>query len=138
MTASPVSDKLWGIFIKDRNSVDLEEGGQIKLQRLNVGLSRSKKRMHFFLSKPIEAFEGSIWEALQHYWQVKELASELPDAASTDSRSPMEQKVLQWIQETPFFKTHQKTIELHTQFPLGEYIKQLDRHYSHPAYVVEF
>lgn len=138
MVASAVSDKLWGIFIKDRNSVDLEEGGQIKLQRLNVGFSRAKERMDFYLSKPLEEFTGSIGEALQHYRKTFEEAKQLPDENSTDQRSPMEKKVLHWIQETAFFKANKDTVVLHTQFPLGEYIKQLDKRYKHPAFVVDF
>jgi hypothetical protein len=138
MVANPASDKLWGIFIKDRKSVDLEEGGQIKLQRLNVGFSRAKERMHFFLSKPIADFTGSIGEGLQHYHRTREEAKTLPDASSTDARSPMEKKVLNWLQDTAFFKNNRTAIELHTQFPLGEYIKQLDKRYTHPAYVVDF
>jgi very-short-patch-repair endonuclease len=50
----------------------------------------------------------------------------------------MEQKVLQWIQETNFFKANIKGIELQAQFPLGEYIQQLDKRYSHPSYVADF
>jgi hypothetical protein len=138
MVASPMSDKLWGVFIKDRNSVDLEEGGQIKLQRLNVGFSRAKERMHFFFSKPIEDFTGSIGEALQHYRRTLEDVKKLPDSSSTDPRSPMEKKVLHWIQETHFFKANLASIEIQPQFPAGEYIKQLDKRYSHPAYVVDF
>ncbi len=138
MVANPASDKLWAIFIKDRKSVDLEEGGQIKLQRLNVGFSRAKERMHFFLSKPIADFSGSIGEALQHYYRTREEAKKLPDASSTDARSPMEKKVLNWLQDTAFFKSNRAAIELHTQFPLGEYLKQLDKRYTHPAYVVDF
>lgn len=138
MVANPASDKLWGIFIKDRKSVDLEEGGQIKLQRLNVGFSRAKERMHFFLSKPIADFSGSIGEALRHYHRTREEAKQLPDASSTDARSPMEPKVLDWLQDTAFFKSNRAAIELHTQFPLGEYLKQLDKRYTHPAYVVDF
>ena len=138
MVASPVSDKLWGIFIKDRTSVDLEEGGQIKLQRLNVGFSRAKERMHFFFSKPIEDYTGSIGEAIQHYRRTLEEAKKLPDSSSTDPRSPMEKKVLHWIQDTHFFKANRASIEIQPQFPAGEYIKQLDKRYSHPAYVVDF
>jgi very-short-patch-repair endonuclease len=138
MVANRASDKLWGIFIKDLNSIDLEEGGAIKAQRLNVGLSRAKERIHFFLSKPIEEFTGSIGSALIHYQREIDQAKKLPDAGSTDARSPMESKVLQWVQESSFFKANKKTIELHTQFPLGEYIRQLDRRYKHPSYVVDF
>ena len=50
----------------------------------------------------------------------------------------MQGKVLQWLQETTFFKGNRKAIELYTQFPLGEYIKQLDRRYEHPLYVIDF
>jgi very-short-patch-repair endonuclease len=138
MVASPVSDKLWGIFIKDRKSVDLEEGGQIKLQRLNVGFSRAKERMHFFFSKPIEDYAGSIGEAIQHYSRTLEDARKLPDSSSTDQRSPMESKVLHWIQEAPWFKANRQSVEILPQFPLGDYIKQLDKRYTHPAYVVDF
>jgi hypothetical protein len=138
MVANPASDKLWGIFIKDAKSVDLEEGGQIKFQRLNVGFSRAKERMHFFLSKPIDAFTGSIGEALVHYQRALEEAKKLPNANDTDPNSPMEKKVLNWLQDTAFFKLNRSNIELHAQFPLGEYIKQLDKRYTHPSYVVDF
>jgi superfamily I DNA and/or RNA helicase/very-short-patch-repair endonuclease len=138
MVASDVSDKLWGVFIKDRNSCDQEESGQIKLQRLNVGFSRAKERMQFFISKPIEGFNGSIGEALLHYNNVLEDTKKIPEVSDTDPRSPMEKKVLSWLQETVFFKSNNSSIEVQTQFPLGEYLKQLDKHYSHPLYVVDF
>ena len=47
MVASEHSDKLWGVFIKDLSNVDIEEDGQIKAQRLNVGFSRGKECLHF-------------------------------------------------------------------------------------------
>lgn len=138
MVANPASDKLWGIFIKDLKSVDLEENGAIKAQRLNVGFSRAKERMHFFLSKPIEGFNGAIADALMHYQREIGHAKSVPDVRSTDARSPMEAKVLQWVQDTPFYSKNKESIELQTQFKLGECIKQLDRYYEHPAYVVDF
>jgi hypothetical protein len=138
MVASPVEDKLWGIFIKDLDSVDLEEGGKIKAQRLNVGFSRAKECMHFVLSKPIEKFEGSIGQALRHYECVLRDARQLPDAADVDSRSPMEAKVVEWIKNTAFFQNHSECIELKAQFPIGEYLNQLDPSYDHPAYCVDF
>ena len=138
MVANPVSDKLWGIFIKDRSSVDMEEGGQIKLQRLNVGFSRAKEEMHFFLSKPIEEFNGSIGEALRHFERTAQEASKLPSSSDTDPNSPMEKQLLHWLQETPFFKANRDRIELHAQFPLGAYLRQLDKRYTHPSFVVDF
>ncbi len=138
MVASPIEDKLWGVFIKDLDSVDLEEGGQIKAQRLNVGFSRAKECMHFVLSKPIDEFKGSIGQALRHYSVILRDARQLPDTTDVDSRSPMEAKVLEWIKNTAFFQNNSNGIELKAQFPIGDYLKQLDPHYDHPAYRVDF
>jgi len=138
MVASPVDDKLWGVFIKDLDSVDLEEGGQIKAQRLNVGFSRAKECMHFVISKPIEAFNGAIGQALRHYSRVLGDACQLPETTDVDVRSPMEAKVLEWIKDTAFFQTNSKGIELKAQFPIGDYLKQLDPYYDHPSYRVDF
>ncbi len=138
MVASPVEDQLRWIFIKDLNSVDLEADGMIRAQRLNVGLSRSKECLHFVCSKPLEHYGGSIGEALRYYKKVLDEAHKLPDPDSVDPKSPMEKKVLDWIQQTAFFKAHKEDIRLDTQFPLGEYLKQLDKFYNHPNYVVDF
>jgi len=138
MVASRVEDKLWGVFIKDLDSVDLEEGGQIKVQRLNVGFSRAKECMHFVLSKPIEEFKGAIGQTLRHYSGVLRNACQFPDAIDVDGRSPMEAKVLEWIKNTAFFQTNSNGIELKAQFPIGDYLKQLDPYYDHPAYRVDF
>ncbi len=138
MVASPVEDKLWGVFIKDLDSVDLEEGGQIKAQRLNVGFSRAKECMHFVLSKPLEEFKGSIGQALRHYSVILRDARDLPETADVDRRSPMEVKVLEWIKNTVFFQNNSNGIELKAQFPIGDYLKQLDPYYDHPAYRVDF
>ena len=138
MVASQVEDKLWGVFIKDLDSVDLEEGGQIKAQRLNVGFSRAKECMHFIISKPIETFKGAIGQALRHYSVVLRDACQLPDTTDVDGRSPMEAKVLEWIKNTAFFQNNSNGIELKAQFPIGDYLKQLDPFYDHPAYRVDF
>jgi ssDNA-binding Zn-finger/Zn-ribbon topoisomerase 1 len=138
MVASPLEDKLWGVFIKDLDSVNLEEGGQIKAQRLNVGFSRTKECMHFVLSKPLEEFKGAIGQALRHYSAILRDACQLPDTTDVDRRSPMEAKVLEWIKNTAFFQKNSDGIELKAQFPIGEYLKQLDPRYDHPAYRVDF
>lgn len=138
LVANPADDKLWGVFIKDLASVDLEEAGQIKAQRLNVGFSRAKECMHFVLSKPIEQFSGAIGEALRHYKATLERVGRMPDASDLDPNSPMEGKVLHWISQTRFFDEHKDSIELRAQFPIGDYLKQLDPLYSHPSYRVDF
>jgi len=138
MVASPVEDKLWGVFIKNLDSVDIEEGNQIKAQRLNVGFSRAKECMHFVLSKPIEEFKGAIGQALRHYLRVLRDACKFPEPTDVDRKSPMEAKVLEWIKDTAFFQKNSTTIELKAQFPIGDYLKQLDPYYDHPAYRVDF
>ena len=138
MVASPHSDKLWGVFIKDLSNVDVEEDGQIKAQRLNVGFSRAKECTHFVLSKPLADFNGSAGEALRHYQYMLEEARKEHSVSETDGNSKMEPEVLNWFYQTKFWKQHKDSIEFMPQFEIGKYLKQLDRTYTHPAYKVDF
>ncbi len=138
MVATPAEDKLRWIFAADISTVDLDDEGKIKAQRLNVGFSRSKEQIHIFHSKPIEEFTGEIGRALRHYKKVLSDTQDLPDASQVDPNSPMEKKALHWIMETDFFRKNQEAIKLSAQFPIGEYLKQLDPFYTHPKYVVDF
>ena len=92
MVATAENDRLWGVFIKDLETVDVEEDGKIKAQRLNVGFSRAKERMHFVVSKPLEEFTGSIGDALRHYWNELEESRKEPLPDSVDPNSPMEKE----------------------------------------------
>jgi len=138
MVASPHSDKLWGVFIKNLANVDIEEDGQIKAQRLNVGFSRAKECMHFVLSRPLEDYTGSIGEALRHYRFMLDEAKKEHSVAELDEKSKMEPEVLNWFYQTQFWKQHKERIEFIPQFEIGKYLKQLDRTYTHPAYKVDF
>lgn len=138
MVATKNVDRLWGVFIKDLSSVDVEEEGKIKAQRLNVGFSRAKECMHFVISKPVEEFNGSIGEALRHYAFTLSEAKTQKDVSTVDNNSPMEAKVLEWFYQTKFYNENKENIEFLPQFELGEYLKQLDSFYSHPKYVVDF
>lgn len=138
MVATHSSDKLNYVFIKDLSSIDIDEESKIKAQRLNVGFSRAKEAMIFFHSKPISDFSGGIGKALVHYQKTLKKSKTLPLAENTDKNSPMEKKVLEWIQETLFFKENNDSIELKAQFEIGEYLKQLEPTYSHPNYVCDF
>lgn len=138
MVAHPGSDKLNYIFIKDLKTVDVDEDNKIKAQRLNVGFSRSKEKMVFICSKPLEDYTGAIGEALRHYHFIAEKSKSLPTADDVDKNSPMEVKVLNWVQETNFFKVNMANVELKAQFPVGDYLKQLDPTYKHPKYVCDF
>ena len=139
MVANPSEDKLNYIFPRDltRRFYD-EEAGKIKVQRLNVGFSRARECMHFFLSKREEEFKGAIGGALLHFKEELEEGRRLPEAQDTDPASPMEPKVLEWIKSTNFFQENQSSIELKAQFRIGEYLKQLDRTYNHPQYRTDF
>ena len=138
MVATTIMDRLWGVFIKDLSKIDLEENGQIKAQRLNVGFSRAKEQIHFVYSKPIEKFNGAIGDALTHYKNTLNLAKKEPSLNQVDSNSPMEKKLLMWLMQTKFYKENKEAIEIKTQFPLGKYLQQLDMTYQHPNYVVDF
>src|SRR3989338_3519827 len=138
MVASKHSDRLWGFFIKDLSNVDIEEDGQIKAQRLNVGFSRAKECMHFVLSKPLDGFTGAIGDALRHYLYMLEEARKERAVSEVDSRSKKEHEVLNWFYQTNFWKDNKDRIEFIPQFEIGKYLKQLDRTYTHPAYKVDF
>lgn len=138
MVATEEDDKLWAIFIKDLSRVDLEENGQIRAQRLNVGFSRAKECIYLITSKPFENFSGSIRDALIHYKGVLDMAKKEPLPDKLDPKSPMEKKVLNWLTQTEFYKNNQQKIEIKPQFNLGKYLKQLDTYYDHPEYTVDF
>lgn len=142
MVATMDNDRLWGVFIKDLEAIEIEEDGKIKAQRLNVGFSRAKERMHFVVSKSLDAFRGSIGDALRHYWQELETARQEPMPDSVDPNSPMEREVLNWIVQTNFWQKHKGLgrVSLVPQFKIGEYLRQLDptRGYQHPKYKVDF
>ncbi len=138
MVATEESDKLWGVFIKDLANVDIEEDGQIKAQRLNVGFSRGKEQIHFVLSKPLDKFSGSIGEALRHYAFELEEAKREKSVAETDANSMMEPEVLNWFYQTDFWKSNKNQIAFVPQFEIGKYLKQLDPTYTHPFYKVDF
>jgi very-short-patch-repair endonuclease len=138
MVATNEADRLWGVFIKDLSGVDLEEEGKIKAQRLNVGFSRARECMHFVLSKQLETYSGAIADALRHYWTVLQEAKKEKPPDDVDQRSPMERAVLNWFYQTPFWEENKDNIDFTPGFKIGKYLRQLDKTYNHPAYVVDF
>ena len=138
MVANANNDRLWGVFIKNLASIDLEEDGQIKAQRLNVGFSRAKECVHFVISKPLDAFNGAVGEALRHFWGAHEDARKERTAADVDQKSAREAEVLNWFYQTEFWKAERERIEFISQFEIGKYLKQLDPCYTHPLYRVDF
>jgi len=137
MVATPVTDKLAYVFPKSLDEAD-EVDHPVRLQRLNVGFSRAKERIHFFISKPIDDFTGAIGKAMQHFKIVLEKAKAAPGPSATDPKSPMEPKVLAWLNQTQLLQRFGNYIEIDPQYPIGEYLRQLDPTYQHPNYKVDF
>jgi very-short-patch-repair endonuclease len=50
----------------------------------------------------------------------------------------MEAQVLHWLRNTAFYQTNSEQLEIVPQFPIGDYLKQLDPYYEHPRYRVDF
>jgi very-short-patch-repair endonuclease len=120
----------------------LEEADEVdhalRLQRLNVGFSRAKERIHFFHSMPLDRYRGAIAQAINHYINQREIAHKRPALGDTDPTSPMEAQVIHWLEQTRFVQMLGEFVEIDAQFELGAYLRQLDPSYRHPAYRVDF
>lgn len=137
MVATKSKDMLNYIFPVSLDAAKDQIEEQLKMQRLNVGFSRGKEAFLFVLSKPVSEFRGSIGLVLQHYKTILE-ERVVPDADDVDPSSPMERKVLDWILKSPFHQASEDIVEVVPQFPIGEYLRQLDPTYTHPAYRCDF
>lgn len=136
MVATAEHDRLNYVFPVEIVEAEENVEEKLKLQRLNVGFSRAEEMIWFVLSKPIADFKGSIAKVLNHYNGI--LHKKDVEPSRTDPTSPMEARVLDWIQKTAFFQKHQDAIEILPQFPIGDYLKQLDPTYQHPSWRVDF
>lgn len=136
MVANKKEDNLKYIFLKqlgDHSDDEIENS--VRAQRLNVGFSRCKESMHFVISKEVDEYNGSIGEALMHFKSI--LEEEDQEYQGVDKKSPMENKIKSYIEQTPTFKAN-KDITLKCQFPIGDYLKQIDKDYNRPKYIVDF
>jgi very-short-patch-repair endonuclease len=138
MVATRQQDALNFIFPKSLDLSEDEVDGNLKFQRLNVGLSRGKEKLVFVHSKPLDEYSNAIHRVLNHYQSVLTQAKKLPDAKDTDAKSPMEAKLLEWLKATSFVNQHTDNLEIIPQFELGSYLKALHPTYQHPAYKVDF
>src|SRR5690606_15112492 len=98
--------------------------------------SRAQESIWIVHSMPLDEFRGGIGHALRFYANALDRQEVRPE--QTDPRSPMEAKVLDWLQKTPFVQSHGDAIEILPQFPVGDYLRQLDPTYQHPAWRVDF
>jgi hypothetical protein len=136
MVATRDSDKLNYVFPVKLDDAQESVESKLKFQRLNVGFSRAQEAIWFVLSKPVAEYNGSIGQALRHYEiETKAVKS---SRNSVDPLSPMEKKVHDWIYATSFYQNYSDCIEVLPQFPLGNYLRQLDPFSMHPAWKVDF
>ena len=106
----------------------------IKLReaRLNVWFSRAKETIHFVMSTDVERIGWTIWITLRHYKSLVDMKineSELIE-------SPMEKKIVEWIEETDFYKDYSSDFIMLPQFEIWEYLKQINNA-SIPSYRVD-
>ncbi len=136
LVATDADDALNYVFpVKLEGAEEIVEE-KLKVQRLNVGFSRAQETIWFVHSKPIDAYGGTIGQVLNHY--RNQLLQSGRIIGETDPNSPMESKLLDWITKTGFYQLHSDRIEIFPQFPIGNYLRQLDPTYQHPAYKVDF
>jgi hypothetical protein len=137
LVASKHSDRLSWVFPPSLDQAYAYVEDKLRMQRLNVGFSRAQEKMCFVLSKSIEEYRGSIGRVLHHYNSILKTRS-IAHAADTDVNSPMERQLLEWLKASRLFQLHGDSIELVAQFPVGEYLRQLDPTYEHPAWKSDF
>ncbi len=123
------------IFPVSFKNLEDEEEGNLKAQRLNVGLSRAKETTHFVLSKKLEDVKGEIGNALRHFKRQLEEGKRLPKMDKAGSE--MEKVLLHYIQQTNFYKENADKIEIIPQFEIGKYLKQISNA-DIPSYRVDF
>jgi hypothetical protein len=139
MVEDKKNKKLWSIFPKSINDLDFDDGSNAhRAQRLNVGFSRVQECMWFVLSKDPSEIDGEIGNAIRHFYNIYETKEQLPKEKDLDVNSPKEKEVLKWIQNSDFFQKYRDVIVVKAQFPIGDYLKQLDSKYSHPKYKTDF
>ena len=139
LVATEEKDRLAYVFPSklDRDHAE-EVDHNLRLQRLNVGLSRGQEKIVFVHSKALEKYASALRVALQHYRNELERAKSTPTEEDVDAASPMERKVLHWLGQVPLIRDLDGDCEILANFELGRYLKQLDPSYQHPEYRVDF
>jgi superfamily I DNA and/or RNA helicase/very-short-patch-repair endonuclease len=143
LVASEHEDKLWAVFPKELDSNNGDIDFNLRKQRLNVGFSRGREKIVFVLSKEIQEYSSSIKTALNHYKAIYENSSKAISKDQLDPNSPMEEKVLEWLQKTELYQKSINNPEeikftIFPQLELGKYLKSLDINYTYPEYKVDF
>jgi AAA domain len=139
LVATEEKDRLAYVFPSKLDREHAEEvDHNLRLQRLNVGLSRGQEKIVFVHSKAPEKYASALRVALQHYRNELERVKSMPGEEDVDAASPMERKVLHWLRQVPLIRDLDGDCEIDANFELGRYLRQLDPTYSHPDYRVDF
>jgi hypothetical protein len=139
LVATKDKDRLAYVFPRALDADQSDEVDRnLRLQRLNVGLSRGQEKIVFVHSKELDQYSSALKTALFHYRNEFDRAKSLPTEDDLDKSSPMERKVLHWLSQVPLIRELGNSCEVHAQFELGKYLKQLDPSYNHPEYRVDF
>lgn len=139
LVATKEKDRLAYVFPRAINNDQSEEvDHNLRLQRLNVGLSRGQEKIVFVHSKPLEEYSSALKTALFHYRNELDRSKLMPTEDDVDKSSPMERKVVHWLSQVPLIRELGRACEIKAQFELGKYLKQLDPSYKHPEYRVDF
>jgi AAA domain/Tetratricopeptide repeat len=139
LVATTEKDRLAYVFPSNLDRDRSEEvDHNLRLQRLNVGLSRGQEKIVFVHSKKPEEYSSALRVALAHFANELERARSMPTESELDEASPMERKVLHWLSQVPLIRDFDGDCEIIAQFELGKYLKQLDSSYHHPEYRVDF
>jgi len=139
LVATTEKDRLAYVFPRALNRDQSEEvDHNLRLQRLNVGLSRGQEKIVFVHSKGLDKYASALKVALLHYQKELERAKSMPLESDLDDASPMERKVLHWLSQVPIIRDLDDDCEIIAQFELGKYLKQLDPKYHHAEYRVDF
>jgi len=133
MVANSQRNQLYAIFPKSLDEAHKVKH-QLRMQRLNVGFSRAKEKVHYVLSQPVEQFSGAIGTVLNHYQQVIE--QQYKQTAQLEKETSKD--ILQWIKQTDFYQQHAEYMEIIPHFPMENYLQQLDHNYRHPSYRLDF
>jgi tetratricopeptide (TPR) repeat protein len=138
LVATDQKDRLAYVFPRELRKNAEEVDHNLRLQRLNVGLSRGQEKIVFVHSKPLEKYGSALRVALQHYDRELERAKCMPTEDDVDPASPMERQVLHWLHQVPLIRDYDGDCEVLANFELGQYLRQLDQSYRHPDYRVDF
>jgi hypothetical protein len=139
LVATSEMDRLAYVFPKMLGRDRTEEvDHNLRLQRLNVGLSRGQEKIVFVYSKQPEQYSSALRVALLHYRSELERGKSMPTESDLDEASPMERKVLHGLSQVPHLRDFDGDCEIIAQFELGKYLKQLDPSYNYPEYRVDF